>query len=262
VTKILAFLGLRESSRTIKHQVFSPIQSRPPVAFGEHADNDIKVELHERIVEQLPTRLTDITEHVFPQDARAGVNSYPSAVALMGHLLLHAAGGFVDRSLRLIQLHDIALLARRLTQADWQQILDWEPWWAFPPLTLTERYYGAIAPYSVVMRTRARCHLILRRNSAQQLLSDVSFSRLWVDAFPGLTWARSAWEAGTYIACRVLPNKGVRLQRGAELASMPGFSEGDWARLPQRRRILRFLVSPTPRPLPLHSVRVALSQPH
>jgi hypothetical protein len=112
-----------------------------------------------------------------------------------------------------------------------------------------------------MMRARECCPFILRRNSAQQLLSDVSHSRLWVDAFPGLAWARSAGEAGSYIASRVVPSVQLRLDRQRQLASTPGLAEGDWARLTQRRRILRFLTSRATRPLSVYSVRAALSQP-
>jgi Uncharacterised nucleotidyltransferase len=259
-TEALAFLGFRESSRTIKHRVFSPQQARPPAPFGEHADNDLKVELHERIIEQLPLRVTEITEHVFPEDTQAGLRPYPSRAALMAHLLLHAASGFVFRELRLIQLHDIARLAQRLTQADWQQILSWNPWWAYPSLRLTERYYGAIAPDVVMVRARECCPGLLARISSQQVLSDVSLSQLWVDAFPGLAWARSAREAASYVAHRVAPSAQLRLARRRQLESEPGLSEGDWARLPQRRRILRFLTSRVPRPLSMHSMRAALEQ--
>jgi Uncharacterised nucleotidyltransferase len=259
-TEALTLLGFCESSRTAKERVFSPRHSRPPAPFGEHTDNDMVVELHERIVESLPVRLTDITHHVYPREKEAGLGAYPSAAALMGHLLLHAAGGFVDRSVRMIQLHDIALLGSRLAPADWQRILSWDPWWAFPPLTLAERYYGAIAPDEFMTGARECCPYVLRRVSVQQVLSDVSMSRLWVAAFPGLLWARSVREAGSYVARRVLPSEQVRLERRLQLTNMPGLSEGDWARLPQRRRMIRFLTSRTPRPLTLHSMRLALAQ--
>ena len=125
--EILATLGLRESHSTFKHRVFEMRNSRPPRTFGEHADNDMKVELHERICEPLPSRLTDITHWVSPAQAIPGLNPYPSRSALMAHLLLHAAGAMAYRTLRLIQLHDIALLAPRLTESDWHQLLDLRP---------------------------------------------------------------------------------------------------------------------------------------
>jgi hypothetical protein len=258
---LLIILGFRESLRTVKHRVFTPRHSRTPVPFGEHADNDIKIELHERIMESLPVYPADITQHVFPQRARPGLlTSYPSAAALMGHLLLHAAGGVADRSVRLVQLHDIALLARRLTAPDWDRILSWHPWWAFPPLMLAERYYGALAASDIKLRLRECCPFVLRRVSSRQLLSDVSLSRLWVDAFPGLAWARSTREVVSYVSRRVVPDARLQVDRVLHLQSMPVLAEDNWAALTQGRRILRFLAAPTPRPLPLHNVRAALAQ--
>jgi hypothetical protein len=178
----------------------------------------------------------------------------------MGHLLLHAAGGIADRSVRLVQLHDIALLARRLTSSDWERILGWHPWWAFPPLMLAERYYGALAAADIRMRFRKCCPFVLRRVSSQQLLSDVSMSRLWVDAFPGLAWARSAREVASYIGRRMVPGARMQVDRALHLQSMPVLAEGNWAALTQSRRILRFLAAPVPRPLPLHNVRAAVAQ--
>ena len=42
----------------------------------------------------------------------------------MRHLLLHAAGNMRAHALRLVQLHDIALLAPRLDAAAWERLLD------------------------------------------------------------------------------------------------------------------------------------------
>jgi hypothetical protein len=258
--KILESLGLRESQRTFKHRLFVPRNGTPPRSFGEHADNDVKVELHERICEPLPYCLTDISQLVSPREAVPGLNCYPSRAALMAHLLLHAAGGMAYRALRLIQLHDIALLARRLTQEDWQQLLDWRPWWAGPPLMLTERYYGAAAPKAVTGAMRALCPVILRHTCAQQRLSDVSLSRLWLEAFPGIEWAHTVGEAVTFIARRVVPSAEVRSDRKYALATDPSLARGDWGNLSQARRILRALRARTPRPWPLHNVREALAE--
>jgi hypothetical protein len=86
-------------------------------------------------------------------------------------------------------------------------------------------------------------------------------SRLWVDAFPGLAWARSVGESGRYIARRVMPDARMRLDRRLLLESTPALGEGNWARLGQGRRILRFLAARTPRTQPLHNVRAALAEP-
>ncbi len=258
--EVLASLGLRESFRTIKNRVFDPEHCTPPARFGEHADNDMKVELHERIIELLPVRLIEISRHMFAADARPGLNGYRSRSALMAHLLLHAAGSYVDRSLRLIQLHDIALLGRCLTCTDWQELLSWRPWWAFPALTLTARYYVSVAPAEIMERFRKLCPVLLRRFSAEQKLSDVSLSCLWVDAFPGLAWARSPGDAASYILGRIVPSAQVRSDRQQALRTEQSLAECDWARLSQRRRILRFLTAPTARPWPMYNVRAALAQ--
>src|ERR1700751_2514692 len=160
--EILGELGLRESHRTFKHRVFEEHHSTRARSFGEHTDNRLKVELHERICERLPYRLTDISHLVWPLQPAPGVNLYPSPAALMAHLLLHAAGAMAMRMLRLIQLHDLALMAPRLATQDWQQLLEWQLWWAAPPLVLTRRYYGTVIPDSVLAATRSCCPPILR----------------------------------------------------------------------------------------------------
>lgn len=261
IVKILEDLGLRESHRTFKHRVFEPHEHTSPRSFGEHADNAVKVELHDRICEPLPHRLTDISQLIWPRDAFPGLNPYPSRAALMAHLLLHAAGGMAYRTLRLLQLHDIALLTRRLVPQDWETLLSWRPWWAWPPLQLAERYYGALGPRSEVAALRAGCPAILRLRSAGQRLTDVSLSRLWLEAFPGIEWAGSVGEAMTFIARRIVPSAEVLADREFAMATDPSLASGDWGGLSQGRRILRALRARTPRPWPLHNVRAALAEP-
>jgi hypothetical protein len=260
--ELLDDLGLRETHRTFKHRVFEAPDPALACAFGENADNRLKVELHERICEPLPYRLTDISSLVSPASPAPGLNPYPSLAALMAHLLLHAAGGMVYRTLRLIQLHDIALLARRLTAPDWQRLIDWQPWWAAPPLVLTERYYGTVIPQAVVASMRRRCPPILHRICVRQRVSDVSLSRLWLEAFPGIEWSRTAGEAMQFIVRRVMPSAAVRSDRKFALTTDPALAQGDWGGLSQGRRILRAVRSRTPRPWPLHNVREALAQGH
>jgi hypothetical protein len=260
--RILEGLGLRESHRTFKHRVFEPPDATGPRGFGEHADNPLKVELHERICEPLPHHLTDISQRVSSAEAIPGLNPYPSRAALMAHLLLHAAGGMAHHTLRLIQVQDIALLAQRLSTLDWQQLLEWRLWWAWPPLMLTERYFGTVAPGAVTAAIRASCPSILRRACARQRLSDVSYSRLWLEAFPGIEWAQSLSEALTFIARRIVPTAEVLSDRKFALATDPSLVDGGWAGLSQGRMILRGLSARTPRPWPLYSVRAALAEPH
>ncbi len=255
-------LGLRESHRTFKHRVFEePCAGQRVRSFGEHGENVLKVELHERICEALPQRLTDISWLVSARESPPGLNPYPSRAALMAHLLLHAAGAMAYRTLRMVQLHDIALLAPRLIDRDWQELIGWQPWWAAAPLMLAERYYGEILPPPFSGPLRSLCPPILRRACARQRLTDVSLSRLWLEAFPGLEWARSAGEAALFAFRRIIPGAEVRNDRRRALATDPGLAQGDWGGLSQTRRILRAIRAPTPRPWPLHNVREALAEP-
>jgi Uncharacterised nucleotidyltransferase len=258
---VLEVLGLREAQRTLKHRVFVPRQARAPQRFGEHAANDLKVELHERICEQLPRRLTDISELVMPHPALPGLNPYPSRAALMTHLLLHLAGGMAYRTVRLVQLHDVALLARCMSPEEWQPLYRAPPWWALPPLALAARYYGPLAPPELREALAAVCPPRLRRACARQRLTEVSLSRLWIEAFPGIEWARSLSEALGFVARRMAPGRQARAARREDARVDPSLAEGDWGHLSQGRRILRVLTQRTMRPWPLHNVRAALTEP-
>lgn len=258
-TAALAALELHESHRTVKHRVFITRQTAPVGAFGEHAGNQIKVELHERLCEFLPLQATDITAQVLPGRLPAGLNAYPSRAALMGHLLLHAAGSTVYRVLRLIQLHDLTLLGRSMSESDWQELLAWRPWWALPTLALAEHYYEAFVPTAAMDAFRHCSTRPLRRAARRQRLSDVSLSRLWVDAFPGIEWSRSAGEALQFMVARLIPSAQLRADRQM-LNSEPSLAHDDWAHLSQRRRIARFLSSRPSRPWPMYNVRAALTQ--
>ena len=74
-----------------------------------------------------------------------------------------------------------------MSESDWQELLAWRPWWALPTLALAEHYYGAFVP-TAAMDAPPLQHAAPRRAARRQRLSDVSLSRLWVDAFPGIEW--------------------------------------------------------------------------
>ena len=78
-----------------------------PASLARTADNSVKIELHERICERLPWRITDMSERIFPPHLQPGLNGYPSKASMMIHLLLHAAGSMTTRALRLLHLHDL-----------------------------------------------------------------------------------------------------------------------------------------------------------
>ncbi len=117
VARALRTLDFHESFVTRRHAVFAGDAAAAPGVFGEHIDNPLKIEVHARIAEPLPVTVVDITAQVAAGLHAPGINTYPDRAALLAHLLLHAAGNMRAHCLRLLQLEDIARLARHMTAA-------------------------------------------------------------------------------------------------------------------------------------------------
>ncbi|WP_369944560.1 nucleotidyltransferase family protein [Xanthomonas medicagonis] len=261
VGALLQQLGYVAEFAQWKHQTFRPLHAQAVAGLGEHRDTPINIELHARIQERLPLATVDISERVFPRDSRPGLNAYPSNGALMSHLLLHAAGGLCSRSLRLMHLHDIALLATRMSGKDWQVLCDdadGAPWWALPPLRLVLRYYRNAIPTAVLARLRAHCPPLLRLASRRFDLTRVSCSQLWLPALPGIEWARSFGEVARYLRQRLRPSAESRQERADMIRTQLWLQGQAWVTLPQRRRLLLRLLRPVPRMDALYAVRSAL----
>jgi hypothetical protein len=258
-------LGFPEAYSTARHRVFLPRERTRPAALGDHAQNDIKIELHKQISEELPVRVVDISAALSGPSSKPGLNEYASRAALLGHVLLHAAGAMTGRVLRLTHLQDIARLSSRMSEADWDELFvrftgpGHSLWWASPPLALAARYFRCI-PERVLLDAAADVPWLLRSSSSRETISDVSFSALWIKAFPGIGWARSVGEMLTYMAHRVFPPANARQQR--KLIVSEAFMDGhEWGRMSQARRILRWVSSRQVRIPTLHVVRAALAQP-
>jgi hypothetical protein len=190
------------------------------------------------------------------------LNSYPSLAALLLHLLLHAAAAMAPRTLRAVHLHDLALLVARMQAADWEEFLEFRIagplWWASPPLELTLRYYDSPVPLRVRELLRSDCPLHLRRLHRNRLLSDVSFSYLWVEAFPGIGWSRNVQELIEYALCRIRPDAKTMAMRHWAAKTERWAVDRDWSRLSQSRRILTWLTSRPARPVTMNVVRTIL----
>ncbi len=250
-----------------RHQVFLLRHATVPTSgkLGEHLDNPIKIEVHTRIAEHLPVAAADITQFLFPREVHAGLNAYRSDVYLMMHLLLHAAGNMRARALRLIQLHDIALLAARFSPGDWEELLAARPngrglWWAWAPLMLTARYYPAQIPMRLFDGLGKECPWLLRKLAKHQRLTDVSWSNIHIEAFPGVEWSRNPLEALDFISGRIWPSRNARLELKEGAAQIPDVSTVPWYGISHGARILRWIFSKPPRVQTLLSVRAALSQ--
>lgn len=263
---VIEALGLTESLRSWRERTFTARSQAPATSLGEHSGRGLKIELHVRICEKLPWRITDITDLVFPADLRPGIQGYASHAALMSHLLLHAAGAVASRTLRLVHLHDLALLAARMAPEAWTEVTavhadQGGPWWALPPLALTARYYPQAIPPRVLAELTPRCHGLLRHICRSQSLSDVSLSRVWVDAFPGIEWARSAREMLAYVGSRLRPAPDALAYRQDTARTADWAGGSAWYRLSQHQRLLRFITSRPTRPSSMHAVRTALTHP-
>jgi hypothetical protein len=263
VISVLERLGYAESGASWKERVFTPVDHQDASALGEHAGNDIKIELHERICERLPWRVTDISELIHPAEPLPGCHGYPSKASLMSHLVLHAAGCMAFQSLRLLHLHDLSRLSTRMTRGDWEQFLDsrhlvGKLWWSFPPLEMTSRYFPSTVPAEVLSAVAADCPYWLQFASRRRSLCDVSLSHLWVDAFPGIEWARSVSELAEYTASRLRPSAAHLAQREQTAKTETWASQDQWVRLSQGRRILRWVTSRQTRPATMHAILAAL----
>lgn len=258
-TRLLHDLGYVLSFNHPRHAVFKPATGSPPAVLGEHRDTPVNIELHTRIYEQLPASAVDISERIHPREPEPGSHPYPSRDALLSHLLLHAAGNLCKHSLRLIQLHDIALLARGMQPAEWQFLWSADVcWWAFPPLRMVVRYYHDAIPDDVLARLARDCPPWLRMVSRRRTLSQVSLSQLWLRGFRGLEWSRNPVEAARCIAHRIRPPAEEERARADEARTHLWARGQRWVSAPQHARILTWLTRRVPRPGMLYVVRAAL----
>lgn len=259
---LLQALGYVESFIQWKHRVFKPAAGEAFTGLGEHRDTPINIELHTRIQERLPITTVDITARIYPRKPKPGLNPYPSNGALMSHLLLHAAGNLCGRSLRLIHLNDISLLATRMTIGDWSVLWDASsappPWWAWPPLRLVSRYYTDAIPRTVLAHLESECPVLLRLLSRQQTLTQVSCSALWLAALPGIEWSRSLGEAVRCIRNRLRPSPEAIKERADMVRTQLWLQGQSWVTLNHHKRMLTRLTRPVPRMDTLYVVRAAL----
>lgn len=266
-SRVLEVCGYSTDFSTYRHEVFQPHNKKMVLTtcvLGEHVDNPITIELHTKVAERLPINTADITDFLFPAVAHAGLNAYPSAASLMMHLLLHAAGNMRARALRLIQLHDISLLAARFASDDWEDLIATRPdgralWWAWAPLMLVARYYPGTIPSNLLGRLSSECPWLLRVLARHQRLTDVSWSNIRIAAFPGVEWSRSGREALAFMRSRIWPSREALSDLNEGAAQIPGSSTVPWYGIPHTARILRWIFLRPPRVQTLLSVRAALA---
>ncbi|HEY8520471.1 MAG TPA: nucleotidyltransferase family protein [Gammaproteobacteria bacterium] len=259
-------LGYVPSYETRRHAVYRARVQTVASELGEHVDNPLNVELHTAVGEPLPLRFADITERVWPPRPQPGLNPYRDENALLLHLVLHAAGNMATRSLRLIQLRDIALLAARARDAACAATpapgdgLE-RAWWAYPPLALAARYHPGRIPDDWLREPRRRCPPRLRHTADRWTLTDVSLSNPRIHALPGIAWARTPFEALAYARSRALPSRTARDEMARAVAARPELARAPWYDVSQTERILRWLWARPLRVQTMASVAAALEAP-
>jgi Uncharacterised nucleotidyltransferase len=259
--RVLRQMGYVNSSTSWKHEIFMPREAHAVTGFGENAANPIRIDLHVRIFERLTVAEPDITQKVLGSRPEPGLNGYPTNAALMMHLLLHAAGNMRTRTLRMIQLHDIAGLAARMNADDWDALTrETAQWWRLPPLELAARHYPGVIPPDVLANLARACAHHLRRVCRRQTLTDVSLSNLWIEAFPGIEWSPTRTDRVRYVVSRVWPDRETldSRQSPAQAQHHPWMTGNPWTSLPQWRRILRWVRSRPPRVETMFMVAAAL----
>jgi hypothetical protein len=106
---------------------------------------------------------------------------------------------------------------------------------------------------------RDDCSHVLRMFAARRSLVDVSYSYLWIKAFPGIEWSQSIPECLAYAASRVRPDVAQMTLRKHAAATQVWARQEGWSSMSQRRRIVRWLASRQARPTIMHAISAAFA---
>lgn len=260
---LLEKLGYHWLFSARRHEVYAPATQTQSHHFGEHSDNALKIELHTKVAEALPVEQVDITSSLFPVHRLPGGNRYASLAALTRHTGLHAAGNMRAHALRFIQIYEVAQLARRMTDADWCELLGADlqrsmAWWLFPPLALAARYLPGSVPAQRLAELRAVCPRRLRAHYEKVSLYEVSWSNLRIAALPGMEWSRTLAQTLQLARSRLYPSRLARDELAFGGAVQPQFQQVRWYGAPHAERIVRWLLARPPRVQTITAVRAAL----
>lgn len=217
--ELLGRLRYAPIGRSWKHMMLArPEGSGPVVAYdGEHPDNPRSLDLHTSLGERFWGIGYDLTGEAW-QAARPGTLLGCAALImppelLLEHLLIHAASDMIARRVRLLHLHDIALVARRLDQTGWAALiaaarLRREERFIYPALDLAQRYF-AIAPPEVLTELRPGVPAALRTTLAAHGIERFSFLNSTPSTFrEKLAWYRPGREQLAALRHMALPDPG------------------------------------------------------
>jgi hypothetical protein len=217
--ELLAQLGYQPSARSWKHVTLARPEGRGPIVSweGEHPANPRGLDLHIRLGEQFWGLRYDLTGSAWagaePGELLGVATQLMHPVALLHHLAVHASSDTIARRVRLLHLHDIALVARHVDERGWQQILAWageqrEQRLIYPALAFTSRYYPVV-PAAVLRELRAGVPRALLRHLDENALDRFSFCNTEPTALGArLLWFRPGRERITALRHMLLPDAG------------------------------------------------------
>ena len=215
---LLADLRYEPLARGWKHITLARPEARGPVVAydGEHADNPRSLDLHVRVAEQFWGIRYDLTAEAWADSAPGELLGSPTRLlrpaTLLHHLAIHASSDMIARRLRLLQLHDIALVAPAVDRAGWEGILSGaqargEERLVYPVLALTQRYYSAVVPDDLLLALRAGVPSALLRQLDANALDRYSFCNT-APTTPAekLCWFRPGRERAAALRHMLLPD--------------------------------------------------------
>ncbi len=165
-------------------QPTSPQPEQVLYSDGEHPDNPYFIDVHTELGERYWGIHHELTQtywqHVVSIDWCGRCSMLGEPVALLLHLLSHTAHNALRCTLRMIQLVDISLVAKRLSDAEWQDLADSAEQggvqrFLYAPLYLMERYLGPIVPSFVLDMLRRESPKPLLRLLDRATLCDLSY---------------------------------------------------------------------------------------
>jgi hypothetical protein len=218
-TQLIQQVGFECTAHMKRHAIFVVPNMGVVSKFGEHPDNPIKLELHTSVKNVMPLESCDLTTVLWQGaqvEPRLNMPTaiYPSRPSLLVYELLHAANHAMIRSIRFPSLLDIKLIGERLSAAEWRTVTKLltsseQFWWAYVPLRLVDRYFGAAClPQEVLALSKRIATPVLRRLGDLLGFSQFSVCDLRPSALRHrLAFARNVAEAGRYLRSQILPTR-------------------------------------------------------
>ena len=216
---LLGQLRYEQVGRSWKHLMLArPEASGAVVDYdGEHPANPRSLDLHTQLAEGFWGIRYDLSEQVWA-GARPGWLLGHSALdmptpVLLQHLVVHAVSDMIARRVRLLHLHDIALVAARVDQRGWEQLVESaqarrEERYLYPALQLASGYFGVV-PADVLAVLRPGVPPALNAMLDQHGVDQFSYCNSAPTSFrEKLAWYRPGREQLAAIRHMALPDPG------------------------------------------------------